>query len=141
MHSQTEAISILLVALVGISCSDSTPSTAQIAPASELQEELDLYAHNRPTIQIPVEEVPPDLHDLIPFAEQWGIPDDIIRHDVFVKATQNEKEAFRRGLVGRTHAVTSWLDSFPPSEPMPDSAAHFMYMLEALDENGLWPDR
>ena len=33
--------------------------------------------------------------------------------------------------------MSSWLDSFPPGEPMPDSAAHFMYMLEALDENGL----
>jgi hypothetical protein len=58
-----------------------------------------------------------------------------------LKATHAEKAAFRRGLEGRTQAVTAWLDSFAPGEPMPDSAAHFMYMLEALDENDLWPDR
>ena len=96
---------------------------------------------NRPTIRIRVEEVPPGLRDLIPLAERWGIPDDIIRHDVFVKATQSEKEAFRRSLTGRTQEVNSWLDTFPSGQPMTDSAAHFMYMLEGFDENGLWPER
>jgi hypothetical protein len=140
MLSRSVATLILPALVVGIACSDPN-AIEKIAPASELQEEYDLYAKNRPTIQISVEEVPPGLRDLIPLAERWGIPDDIIRHDIFVKATQSEKEAFRRSLTGRTQEVNSWLDTFPPDEPMTDSAAHFMYMLEALDENGLWPEQ
>jgi len=134
----TYVLSLTLI-LGTLACSEGAPSL-EVAPSSELQERLNLYAENRPTIKIEVGEVPPNLRDLIPFAEQWGIGDDIIRHDVFLQSTPEEKEAFRTALKGRTGEISVWLDSFPPSELMPDAAAHFMYMLSALDENGLWPD-
>lgn len=111
----------------------------EIAPASELQEEYGLYAGNRPVIEIESDSVPAHLRDIIPLVEMWGIPDDIIRSDFADKASSAEKGAFQKAMTGRTSAVVAWLDTFPPGE-MPDSAAHFMYMLEALDENGLWPD-
>ena len=86
-----------------------------------------------------MEPVPDDLRDLIPIAAEWGIGDDVIRGDKGERASPEQKELFEAALTGRTARVTAWLDSFG-SEPMSEEAGVFMYMLEALDEMGLWPD-
>ena len=112
----------------------------EIAPASVLQEKYDLYAENRPQIQLDPEEVPSALRDLIPFAETWGIGDDIIRADFEEKSADVEKDRFRSAITGRTAEISAWLDSLPEGGPMSDEAAAFMFMLEALDEMGLWTD-
>jgi hypothetical protein len=125
-----------------VACSDqATPlQPGAIRPAGELQEELGLYAENRATIRLDPDEVPADLRDLIPFAEQWGIGDDIIRADFEEKSSDAEKQRFKLALTGRTAAVNAWLDSLPQGEPMSEEAAAFMYMLLALDEMKLWPN-
>jgi hypothetical protein len=112
----------------------------EILPANEMQEKYGLYAENRPDIKIDPMQVPENLCDLIPMAEKWGVGDDIISSDIEEKASDTEKEAFRAKLKGRTKQVTDWLDSYGAEQPMPEEAAHFMYMLESLDETGLWPD-
>jgi len=112
----------------------------EILPADEMQKKYDLYAENRENIEIDPENVPPGLRDLIPLAEKWGLGDDIIRGDVMAKATDDEKNTFKETLRGRTDEVTAWLDAFDNANPMPEDAVPFMYMLEALDESGLWPD-
>jgi len=81
-------------------------------------------------------------------AEKWGVGDDIVRSDLEDKATEEEKNEFKEALRGRTADVTAWLDSFDAvpdlkseaANPMSEEAVPFMYMLEALDESGLWPD-
>jgi len=73
-------------------------------------------------------------------AAKWGIGDDIIRDDFEQKASEGEKQELKESLSGRTAEVTQWLDSFGVGKPMPEEAACFMYMLEALDEMRLWPD-
>lgn len=112
----------------------------EILPASEMQKKYRLYAENRPDIEITLMQVPENLRDLIPMAEKWGVGDDIIRSDIEEKASDTEKEAFRDKLKGRTRQVSEWLDSYDMKRPMPEAAAHFMYMLEALAEMGMWPD-
>ncbi|MFH0938642.1 MAG: hypothetical protein V1899_05105 [Planctomycetota bacterium] len=92
-----------------------------------------LTAENLPIIKINPENVPPNLRDLIPMAEKWGIGDDIIRDDFEQKAAVADKEEFKNKLKGRTKEVNDWLDSFKNSD-MSEEASHFMMMLEALDE-------
>jgi len=117
------------------------PYLKEIAPADELKEKLNLTTENQEEINIVSENVPKHLRDLIPMAEKWGIGDDIIRDDFETKTSIDEKQEFKKMLTGRTQQVTDWLDSFKDGLDMTVEAGHFMYMLEALDEMGLWPDQ
>jgi hypothetical protein len=111
----------------------------EIAPAGELRDRLDTSLEAYAQIEIDPANVPDDLRDLIPFAEQWGIGDDVLRADYEEAASAEEKARFKAALTGRTARITEWLDSFG-TELMSEEAGMFMYMLEALDEQGLWPD-
>ena len=111
----------------------------EVAPAGELRESLGLSVEDYDQIEIDPANVPEDLRDLIPIAEAWGIGDDVIRGDHGESASPEQKERFKAALTGRTARVTEWLDAFG-TEPMSEEAGVFMYMLEALDEMGLWPD-
>jgi hypothetical protein len=112
----------------------------EILPASEMKEKYGLTAENRPAITIDPWEVPENLRDLIPMAEFWGVGDDIIRDDIEEKASDEQKQEFRTKLAGRAQDVNAWLNSLGDGE-MSDEAGHFMYMLEAFDEMGLWLDQ
>jgi len=112
----------------------------EILPASKMKAKYGLTAERYKPPRLDPEQVPEHLRDLIPLAEKWGIGDDIIRDDFESKAGESEKDEFRAKLRGRTKQVNDWLDSFEAGKPMPEAAAHFMYMLEALDEMGLGPD-
>lgn len=134
-------IVVILIVAVAIHLRRSShPRAGEIVPAGELQRKYGRTAESRPDIEIDPANVPESLRDLIPMAEKWGIGDDVIRSDFEAKATQAEKDEFRNLVRGRTAAVTAWLDSFGADKPMSDEAVAFMYMLEALDESGLWPD-
>lgn len=113
----------------------------EILPASEMQRKYGLYAENRPQIKIDLNKIPENFRDLIPIAEKWGIEDDIIRNDFEKKASEVEKQEFKKELTGRTKGVTEWLDSFEDGSKMSKEAGHFMYMLSAFDEMRLWQDR
>ena len=112
----------------------------EILPAHEMKKKYHLTAENRPFFKINARQVPPNLRDLIPMAEKWGVGDDIIRDDLEEKASASEKQEFQNTLKGRTREVRAWLDSFKTKD-MPEEAVHFMYMLEALDEMRIWPDK
>ena len=111
----------------------------EILPADEMKEKYDLTAENRPEIKLTQGNIPENLRDLIPMAEKWGVGDDIIRDDIEEKASDADKQEFKEKLTGRTSDISEWLDSFGQSK-MSKEAGHFMYMLSALDEMGLWPD-
>jgi hypothetical protein len=57
-----------------------------VASGRELMEAFGLTAENRPTIKLNPKNVPNELRPLIPYAEEWGIDDDLIRADVIRKA-------------------------------------------------------
>jgi hypothetical protein len=112
----------------------------EILPADVMKAKYALTAGRYEPPHLEREQVPPHLRDLIGLAERWGIPDDIIRDDFEQEATAAEKDEFQARLRGRTKDIREWLDSFETGRPMPEAPAHFMFMLEALDEMGLWPD-
>ena len=109
------------------------------APEGEPSRVSGPAAVDRPVIELDPSKVPEDLRDLIPVAERWGIGDDVLRSALEEQASEEEKEQFREALRGRTARITEWLDSFG-DEMLSEEAGTFMYMLEALDESGLWPD-
>ncbi len=138
-------IAIVIIVVLGVVWAavrgrKASPTQGEILPAAEMQEKYGLYAENSEQIEIDPEQVPEHLRDLIPMAKKWGIGDDIIRDDFEEKATEAEKKEFQDILRGRTAEVTAWLDIFKHPKPMPEEAVPFMYMLQALEESGLWPD-
>jgi hypothetical protein len=107
----------------------------EIGTHKELQEKYNLYAENRPNIKLDSNNVPENLRDLIPYAEKWGISDDIIRSDFQKKASKEEKLEFKKKISGRVDQINEWLDtSFPTGKEMSDEGAAFMYMLSSAEE-------
>lgn len=106
----------------------------EIETHEELQKKYNLYAENRPKIELNKKNVPEDLHDLIPLAEKWGIGDDIIRNDFQEKSSDKEKQELKTSLNGRITRINDWLDSFDNDKEMSDEAAVFLYMMSGLDE-------
>lgn len=133
----TLIVLIAVVSIVVIHKRLARPRHGEILPAGVMQKKYNLYAENRPDIQIDPANVPTKLRDLIPMAEMWGIGDDIIRGDFCKKASVEEKQSLFQAVRGRTDQINKWLDSFQSS--MTSDAAAFMYMLLALDEMGLYP--
>ena len=113
----------------------------EILPAKEMKEKYNLTAERYKPPHLDPEKVPEQLRDLLPLAAKWGIGDDIIRDDFEQKSSEAEKQELKSALAGRMAEVTQWLDSFEVGKPMPEEAACFMYMQEALDEMRLWPDQ
>ncbi|AWH30661.1 hypothetical protein [Stenotrophomonas sp. YAU14A_MKIMI4_1] len=122
------------------------PAGAQTPPSlqhGQIGTAAELTAQRGPTtpevIGMRRDQVPPDLVDLIPLAEKWGIADDELRDEMQQRATAAEKKALGDALKGRHARITAWLDTFPQGQPMPDAAAAFMYLQLGSDEMGLMP--
>ncbi len=87
---------------------------------------------------VPVKHKIPDrFKDLIPLAERIGIGDDVVRMEIEEKLSENDKQEIREQLRGRTKDLSKWIDSINNA----DEAVPFIYLLEAVDEMGIWPDK
>ena len=83
--------------------------------------------------QLDSAKVPEDLRDLVPFAQRWGIGDDVARSERVQKATDAERSELRAAFGPRQARITAWLDSFGQGA-MPEEAAAFMYTQLAIEE-------
>ena len=135
------AVIFIVIAFVNFRHKIRRMKHGEILLGKDMQKKYGLYAENRPDIKIDPLKVPENLRDLISMAEKWGVGDDIIRSDIEDKASDMEKITFQKSLKDRTKHINSWLDSYDKNHAMPKEATHFMYMLEALAEMGLWPDK
>jgi hypothetical protein len=97
--------------------SDRTPAQSGVASSQKLN----------------VTNVPEDLRHLVPFAERWGIGDDVDRNAAVDRATPAERAELERAVALSDARITAWLDSFR-QQPMTDEAAAFMSMQLALEE-------
>jgi hypothetical protein len=127
----------LLAALSGC---DEPMKHGEIRPADEMKAKHGLTAEHRLVIHLDPAKVPSDLRDLVPYAEKWGIGDDIIRDNFQTKASVVEKQDLARAIAGRNSRITQWLNGQPSNTPMSDEAAAFMYMQLGLEEMALWRD-
>lgn len=112
----------LVALLVLVACGSTSGDTAQ--PGSDA-----------PAVSqtLSVNNVPEDLRHLVPFAERWGIGDDVDRNAAVDRATPAERAELERAIAPADARITAWLDSFR-QQPMTDEAAAFMYMQLALEE-------
>jgi hypothetical protein len=129
------------------------PKPFEIATGAEFQQKYPGYfeevVRNLPPIDSAV--VPDELKHLIPYAEQWGIPDCFVRHRFCESATPEMVAAFRQALAGTHSLCEDWFYTSPvdPAEADDEQRsesvkyAHWrfgnMYVaeLEAFDGKGL----
>lgn len=97
--------------------------------------EAELAEADRAATRVDSKEVPGDLRDLIPLAERWGVGDDSSRAWLVDRASAREKRELRAALEGRADRIGTWLDTFGEG-PFSDSAAAFLYLMEAVEEMG-----
>jgi hypothetical protein len=83
--------------------------------------------------QLDPAKVPADLRDLLPYAQRWGIGDDVARSERLQKASAAERSGLRAAFGPRQARITSWLDSFGQGA-MSEEAAAFMYTQLAIEE-------
>ncbi len=110
----------------------------KIFPGKKLQKELKLYAKNRSIITLDKTKIPKMFLNLIPYAEKWGIGDDIIRYDFEIKTSGKEKIKLKKVLKGKIKKINKWLDTFK-SKKMSNEAIAFLYMILAAEEMGIYP--
>ena len=113
-------IALCFIALGLIACGSASDGSSQAQSGAPAQK---LNANN----------VPEDLRHLVPFAERWGIGDDVDRNAAVDGATADERAELERALAPSDARITAWLDSFR-QQPMTHEAAAFMYMQLALEE-------
>ena len=77
--------------------------------AGEMRARYDLTAENRPAVTLDLGKVPAALHCLVPLAERFGVPDDLIRQGVLAKATDGDLETMRQTVQSAEDALDSWL--------------------------------
>ncbi len=85
------------------------------------------------TYELQADEVPRQLRHLVPFAQRWGIGDDVGRAEFIERSSAAERQALIRAITPHQREITAWLDSFG-TRPMTDEAAAFMYMQLAVEE-------
>ncbi|MCA0455094.1 MAG: hypothetical protein LCI00_14060 [Chloroflexi bacterium] len=104
-------------------------NTWVVASGSELKEAFGLTAENRPTINLNPENIPDRLRMLIPYAEVWGITDDLIRADVIDKASPEALQDLILTIGKYQDAVNEWLAG---SEAYQDKQIQEYYVFSAL---------
>jgi hypothetical protein len=81
----------------------------EVLPAGVMRRKYGLHAENCPIIKLNPKRVPESLRELIPLAERFGIPDDLIRDDLFDKTPKRELSKLKRTLAECDHLLNEWL--------------------------------
>ena len=91
-----------------------------VGSGQELRKRYGLTAENRPIIRLNANNVPAPLRRLIPYAETWGIGDDLIRSDFLEQADFQSLQRLVETIEQSDHdALYNWLagsESHAPSE-------------------------
>jgi hypothetical protein len=89
----------------------------EVLPAGEMRAKYDLTAENRPVIRLNPTKVPKELRHLIPWAEKFGIGDDLIRADFLAKTPKAEIIELRRLMAQHDDLLDDWLAGPEASGP------------------------
>jgi hypothetical protein len=81
----------------------------EILPTGEMRRKYGLYASAAPRISLDRSLVPKLLWPLIPYAEIWGISDDLIREDFARMAGHEAVEELRLIVAPYEDALDEWL--------------------------------
>lgn len=106
----------------------------EVGSSGELQRKYGLYAENWHGQKLDPAHVPQHLHRLIPLAELWGIPDDIMREDFVGKAPKEAQQDLVQAVKGSEQQIFDWLAGVEPNAQDPsDEYVAFTAMTMAAD--------
>ena len=93
----------------------------ELLSVEEMRKQYGLRAQNRPVIHLDSMNVPEKLQHLIPYAELWGVGDDLILDDMVKTASPHALEELKRLVRDHDDLLDEWLagpeaDSTSPSE-------------------------
>lgn len=93
----------------------------ELLSVEEMRKKYGLVAANRPIIHLNPANVPEKLRQLIPYAELWGVSDDLIRDDMIRCAPPEAIKNLKRAVQAHDDALDEWLagpeaDGSSPSE-------------------------
>ena len=93
----------------------------ELLSVEEMRRKYGLVAANRPIIHLDPTKVPEKLRHLVPYAELWGVGDDLIRDDMVRSAPRGAIEELKRVVQAHDDLLDEWLagpaaDSPSPSE-------------------------
>ncbi|QDU97418.1 hypothetical protein [Lignipirellula cremea] len=91
----------------------------EILPADELRLKYGLYAEDSPKITLDRSRIPNSLAPLIPYAEVWGISDDLMRADFAEKAGPDALDELQAAIQPFEDALDEWLAGPEASSPDP----------------------
>lgn len=106
----------------------------EILPADELRQKYRLYAESARKITLERSRIPSGLAPLIPYAEVWGISDDLMRADFAEKAGPGALDELQSAIQLFEDALDEWLagPEASSSDPSPEYIA-FSCMRMAAD--------
>src|SRR4051794_13041999 len=81
----------------------------EVLPAGAMRKKYGLYAENRPVIKLNAENVPESLRALIPYAEHFGVSDELMRADLIAKTTVGELDGLRQAIEPFVDLLDDWL--------------------------------
>lgn len=87
----------------------------ELLTVEQLRKKYGLTAANRPAVKLNPERVPESLKHLIPYAEMWGVADDLIRDDLVKNAPNEAVQELKRVVKAHDDALDDWLAG-PESE-------------------------
>lgn len=98
----------------------------ELGAVGEMRVKYGLSAANRPVIRLDPENVPENLRHLVPYAEYWGVGDDLIRDDVIRTAPAEMREDLKRIMQAHDVLLNEWLAG-PESYSQSPSAEYLAF--------------
>jgi hypothetical protein len=106
----------------------------ELLSAEEMRRKYGLVAANRPLIHLNPAKVPLSLRCLVPFAELWGVGDDLIREDMVANAPPQAISELRQIVEAHQDFLDEWLAGPEAQSPSPsDEYLAFSAMRMAAD--------
>jgi hypothetical protein len=81
----------------------------ELLSVEEMRRKYGLFAVNRPAVHLNPRNVPEKLRHLVPYAELWGVGDDLIRDDMVRTAPREALEDLKRVVLAHDDLLDEWL--------------------------------
>jgi hypothetical protein len=108
----------------------------EIRPAEDMRRKYGLRAEAAPKIRLDKNHVPEALWPLIPFAELWGIEDDLIRSDFAEKAGPDARAQLCAAMSPFRDELNKWLAG-PESSSSNPSDEYFAFCCMQMASDGV----
>lgn len=93
----------------------------ELLSVEEMRRKYGLVAANRPVVPLNPERVPEALLSLVPYAELWGVGDDLIRDDMVRGAPREAIEDLKRVVQAHDDLLDEWLAGPEADSPTPSA--------------------